>query len=466
MQQNGDLTTRPIPELVRSLGIPAAIGYLFHTLYNVVDTFYAGLISTEALAALSLAFPVFFIIIALGSGVSTGVTALIGHALGAGKREEAQQLAMQALVFGLFLSILVTVGGILASPWLFGVLGASGEYLGYCLAYMNIVFIGAVFFIISFICNGILNSVGDTKSFRNVLTLGFVLNVGLDPLFIYGIGGIPGMGFKGVAVATILIQGIACVYMGYKVRKAGLMDMCSGRCLIPRAGPFADIARQGFPASMNMLTVGLGIFIITYFLSWFGKEAVAAYGIATRIEQLVLLPSIGLNVAVLALSAQNGGAGLYDRVFEVVRTALKYGAVCMGIGLVVVFFLAEPMMRLFTQDAAVVEIGVSYLRIAAFALYAYVVLFAYVAVLQGLKRPMFAVWIGIVRQLVAPVIVFYVLIKGFGLGVYGIWWGVFVVVWCSALFSWWYASRRMRHIAAVAEREAAAPQAAEAVKTE
>ena len=299
MQNNGELTTRPIPELVRSLGIPAAIGYLFHTLYNVVDTFFAGLISTEALAALSLAFPVFFIIIALGSGVSTGVTALIGHALGAGKREEAGQLAMQALVFGLFLSILVTVAGILASPRLFTVLGASGEYLGYCLDYMNIIFVGAVFFIMSFLCNGILNSVGDTKSFRNVLTLGFVLNVGLDPLFIYGVGGIPGMGFKGVAVATVLIQAGACAYMGYKVRKAGLMDMCSGPCLIPRAGPFADIARQGFPASMNMLTVGLGIFIITYFLSWFGKEAVAAYGIATRIEQLVLLPSIGLNVAVV-----------------------------------------------------------------------------------------------------------------------------------------------------------------------
>jgi Na+-driven multidrug efflux pump len=128
-----DLTTQPIPKLIRQLAIPASVGYFFNTMYNVVDTFFGGLISTQVLAALSLSLQVFFIIIAVGTGISTGTTALIGNTLGAGNREEAKLLAIQGVSFSVLLSIVLTFIGIYSSPFLFSILGASGEYLQICL---------------------------------------------------------------------------------------------------------------------------------------------------------------------------------------------------------------------------------------------------------------------------------------------------------------------------------------------
>ena len=130
MNRDKDLTTQPIPKLIRQIAVPASVGYFFHTMYNVVDTYFGGMISTQALAALSLSLPVFFIIIALGTGIATGTTALIANALGAGNRQEARVFAVQGLSFGVLISVVLTWFGIYASPFLFSLLGASASALG------------------------------------------------------------------------------------------------------------------------------------------------------------------------------------------------------------------------------------------------------------------------------------------------------------------------------------------------
>ena len=203
------------------------------------------------------------------------------------------------------------------------------------------------------------------------------------------------------------------------------------------------IAGQGIPASLNMMSVALGIFIITWFLSRFGQQAVAAYGVATRIEQIALLPTIGLNMATLTLVSQASGAGLFDRVRQIVRTALKYGAVVMVFGAALVYFGARPLMGLFSDDPAVVDIGARYLRIAAFIEYAYVLLFVNTSALQGLKKPAFALWIGLYRQILAPIGVFWLLTRVWDHGLYGIWWGIFGVTWSAALVAVWWAQRQV-----------------------
>ena len=317
MTQQNPLTTEPIPKLVRRIAIPACIGYFFNTMYNVVDTYFAGLISTQALASLSLSLPVYFIIIATGTGVSTGATALIANAMGAGKREGAKLYAAQAISFGILTALALTVFGLLVSPFLFRVLGATGEYLSMVLDYMNTLFLGTVFFMVLYMLNAILNGQGETKPFRNFLIVGFFLNIGLDPWFMYGGLGVPAMGVVGIALATLVAQMVGCVYLAYKVLQRGLLSKQDLANALPRLEPFKEIARQGLPASVNMLTVAMGIFVITYFVSRFGKEAVAAYGSAMRIEQIALVPTIGLNVATLTLVAQNNGARLFHRIREV-----------------------------------------------------------------------------------------------------------------------------------------------------
>ena len=432
------LTTQPIPALVRKIAVPASVGFFFHTMYNVVDTYFGGLISTQALASLSLTLPVFFIIIATGTGISTGATALIGNALGAGNREAARLLAVQGITFGVLTAIFLTALSVYISPFLFRVLGASGEYLIMAVTYMNTIFLGTVFFMLIYMLNAILNALGETRPFRDFLIAGFLLNIILDPWFIYGGLGLPALGIVGIALATVLIQIVGCVYLGFRVYKTGLISGKEVRDIFPKPGPFKEIARQGFPASFNMLTVGLGIFVITYFVSAFGKEAVAAYGIAMRVEQIVLIPTIGLNIATLSLVAQNNGAGLFNRVREVLGTALRYGGIIMTFGTVGVFALAGPLMGVFTDDGRVIEIGVTYLRIDALVLYAYVLLFVHVAAMQGIKRPMFALWIGFYRQLVAPGVVFWVLTRSLDFGLLGIWWGIFAITWSAALFTFFF----------------------------
>ncbi len=433
-----NLTKDPIPQLIQKLAVPASVGFFFNTMYNVVDTYFAGLLSVDALAALSLSFPVFFILIAVSAGISQGATALVSNALGADDLESARDMATQSVIFSLGMGILLMIGGFLTFPFLFGVLGAEGEYLKITLTYMNCILAGTLFFIGQSILNATLNAQGDTKSYRNILITGFVLNLILDPWFMYGGMGLPAMGIRGIALATVLIQAIGCVYLAWKVSISKLKYPRFGSRWKPDFHTWGQLAKQGFPASINMMTVAAGIFVITWFISFFSKEGVAAYGIATRIEQIILLPTIGLNIAVLTLTGQNNGAGHIDRILEMRKVAMKVGLVMMVSGGVVLYFTASWMMKFFTDNNEVVIIGTEYLRIASFTLCSYVILFQTVFMLQGLKKPMIALWIGLYRQIIAPCAAFYFLAFVLDWKLYGIWWGIFGVTWSAAIFTLFY----------------------------
>lgn len=435
MTEENHLLTDPIPRLLKRLAIPVGIGFFFNTMFNVVDTFYAGLVSTEALAALSISFPVFFLIIALGAGTSTGATALIGHALGSGDEKSARHYAAQTLSFAVLNGLMLTLAGTVAARQIFILLGAQGTYLDLSVAYMTPIFVGCVFFLINYALNASLNASGDTTRFRNFLIGGFFLNFVLDPWFLFGGFGLPAFGVAGIAWATVVVQIAGNFYLYRRVRSKGILSRVVLSELMPERKAFVELARQGFPAALNMMTVAIGIFVITWFLSRFGKEAVAAYGIGARLEQMALLPVMGLNVATLALVAQNNGARQLARVKETIKRAL-----IAGVGLIIpvaalFFFLAEDLARIFTQDPKVAAIGASYLRVAAFVFGAYMILYINVFALQGLKRPMFAIWIGLYRQLLAPVAVFSIFAFNYGWGIKGIWWGILVVTWTAAAIS-------------------------------
>lgn len=430
-----DLTIMPIPSAIRRIAVPASVGFFFLTMFNVVDTFFAGQLSTNAVAALSRAFPVFFIILSAGNGLSTGATACIGGALGAKDHAKASGYAMQALLMGAAAGLLLTVLGLLLSPWLFGVLGAKNEDLALCLEYMDIIFYGAIFFLLMFMSNSVLQAMGDTTRYRNFLVVSFFLNCILDPWLIGGGLGVPALGLEGIAWATVICNAWGAYYLGRGVWKSGIFHGIKLQSFRIQWPLFGDIMRQGLPSTFNFMTIGLGIFVITYYLSQYGDVAVAAYGIATRIEQIVLLPTIGLNIAVLALVAQNYGAGEHARVFQSLRTALIQGAWLMGSGGVLLFLGAEWLMSIFSEDAAVVETGAVYLRIASIVLYAYVILFTHVAALQGVRKPMFGVWVGVLRQIIFPITVFHTGVFLLDSSVLWIWWSILGITWIAAILS-------------------------------
>ncbi|HMP90267.1 MAG TPA: MATE family efflux transporter [Kiritimatiellia bacterium] len=441
MSESQPLLTEPIPRMMRSIALPASIGYLFNTLYNIVDSWFAGRISTDALGALGLSFPIFFAVIAVASGLSTGVSALIANAIGSGQHQGARQLATKAVTFALLTSALVAIGGILATPWMFRWLGAAPEPARLGTQYMTIIFGGSVFFNLNHIFNSFLVVRGDTQTYRNVLMTGVALNMILNPWFIHGGFGIPAMGFKGIAISTVLIQCMAAFYMYTRAWKRGAMTEWTRKTMHLTRDAAIEITRQSVPAMLNMMTIGIGILVLTYFVNEYGTAAIAAYGIATRIEQIILLPAIGLNMAVLALVGQNNGAGRHDRARESVLVALRFGLLVLAPAILLMLVWPRYALSLFTNDAEVIAIGSNYLRVAAFLTYAYVLLFTLTAALQAIKRPMYAVWIGLYRQIIAPVIIIYTLSRLTGLGLWSVWISVAITTWSSALYTLWYANR-------------------------
>jgi putative MATE family efflux protein len=441
---SASLTTEPIPVLTRRIAIPASVGFFFNTMFNFVDTYCAGLISTDALAALSLSFPVFFIILSAGNGLSQGTTALMANAIGAKDPLTARRLFAQAVVFASMAGVVLSFAGWLAAPALFRLLGAEGAYLDVALAYMNVILCGGVFFILQMTINAALNAQGDTKLYRNFLIAGFVANCVLNPVLMWGWCGLPALGVAGIALATVIVQITGCVILWTGVRRRELCSELPGGFFKPDAALLRQILGQAVPAGLNMLTVALGIFVITWFVKHFGKEAVAAYGIATRIEQVVLLPTIGLNFATLSLVGQNHGAGLPHRVREAWTTNVKYGVLLMLAGGALLYLLREMAMRFFTADATVISHGRDYLGIAAITLAAYPILFITVFMLQGMKRPAYGLWMGLYRQIAAPMLIFNLLAFTFAGGTWGIWWGISLVNWSAALFALWWGARSLR----------------------
>ncbi|MBL9114062.1 MAG: MATE family efflux transporter [Verrucomicrobiaceae bacterium] len=438
-----DLLNDPVPTLVRRIAVPASVGFFFNTMYNFVDTWCAGLLSTDALAALSLSFPVFFMLVVAGNGLGQGGTALIANALGRGDKEEARSIFAHAVMLAGGAGVVLTVVGIFSAEWLFVQLGAAGSYLTTALSYMHVILSGLTFFVLQMTLNSALSAQGDTKTYRNVLVGGFFANCLLNPWFMFGWLGFPAMGISGIALATVLIQVAGSFLLWTYIKRSEFGSGLGATHWQPRKAVFWRIATQAVPASLNMLTVAVGIFVITWFVSQFSKEAVAAYGIATRIEQVVLLPTIGLNFATLSLVGQNFGAGRRDRVREVWLVALKYGVGMMVLGGILVWLVRDYAMGWFTEDQAVIRHGADYLGIAAVTLCAYPILFVTVFMLQGLKQPAFGLWMGLYRQFLAPMLVFQALAFLFGWGIWGIWWGIALVTWSGALFALWWGWRKL-----------------------
>ncbi len=440
---NIDLTQDDIATQIKKLAVPASVGFFFHTMYNVTDTYFAGQISTQALSALTLSFSIFFMMIAFAGGMSEAVTALVGNALGEKDEERAVHIALNALLFAILLSVVLTLLGVLSTPYLMQLLGAHGDYLKESLDYINIILYGSVFFVLSYFINALLNAMGDTVSFRNILIVSSFLNILFDYWFVYGGVGIAPQGVEGISLATIITELITMLYLFYRLKKTPLLRSDQG--FTADSSVYKELMRQGFPPSVNMIMMATGIFIITYFVAPYGKEVVAAFGIGMRIEQIVLMPSIGLNVAVLAIVSQNNGAKAFERIEETIKLSLYYGGIISLIGMFLLLAGAEQFMRFFSDDIRVIEEGAIYLRVEAFILFAFMVIFVYLAMLQGIKRPGFIFYISIFRQIIAPVILLSLFVY-FGLGIVWVWIGIAMIVTFSAVVTWIYSRKKLDEV--------------------
>jgi putative MATE family efflux protein len=397
-----NLTKDPIWLLLKKVTIPASVGSLFQTFYNLVDTWFAGRISAEAISAIAKSFPIYFVIIAVGVGIGAATNSCIGNLLGAKKINKASLFIAQSIIFALVTSAVVTLFGLNASDFLLGVMGSDAASIALTREYLDIIFYGTFIVMIQISLNGVLNAQGDTKSYRNVLIFSFFLNIFLNPLFIWGYGIVPAYGIGGLAIATVISQSIGTIYLVYKVNSCKLRKYLSLKCFIPKFNLLKELFSQAMPIMISMLFIGVGIFNILYFIGQFGDLATAGYGAALRVEQVFLLPVIGLNTAVLSIGGQNFGAKNYNRIRELYTKALFFGSSFMAVAGVILFFGAEFFVSQFTDNLEAIYHGAIYLKVAALIAPVYPVFFITTAVFQALKKSIYSLYLSVLRLSALP----------------------------------------------------------------
>ena len=425
-----NLLKDPIPGLIKKIALPASIGTLFQTLFNIVDTFFAGTISPEALSALAKSFPIYFIIIAACVGVTVGGTSLIANSIGENNKSKINEYFAHTIVYAILVSIFITAIGLFFAPYLFELMGSETEVVQLGLSYTNVVFAGSIVFIMLVALNSLLHADGDTKTYRNVLILSFFLNILLNPLFIFGFGPVPAFGISGIGIATIVAQFIGLVIVFIKESKSLRIKDISRKDFNFNSKIITNLFFQSAPISAALLLISVGNFIILAYIGVFGEFATAGYGSAARFEQILLLPVLGLNTAIISIIGQNYGSKNYVRVKESYFKAVLYGFNLMIISGLIIFFSADRIVSIFSDNQEVIKYGTLYLKISALIFPAYPIFFISNGFFMAIKKSSYSMYLNIIRNVILPIPT--ILVANFFEG------GFDTFFWSYCFFNWLY----------------------------
>ena len=436
MQNSEDDLTRGsiIRHLVR-LTIPASMGMVFNTLYNLTDLWFAGLLSDAALKGMSIAGSVFFLLIGIGAGMQTGTAAMVASDVGRKRIGDVQAWLNNAVsIAGVVSMVALGIGWSIGGN-LIRFLGAEADTTPQAESYLTVTLLGTVFFLLASVAAGALMALGDTKSNRNALGVGLLANFALNPLLIF----VFDLGVAGLALGTVIIKAGSAAYLFWVLKKR------LGEYVYPAWQPsrWRALLAQILPASFNMMTIILGSFITIYFIGRFGDSHVAGYSVGLRLEQVLLLPALGMNAAVMAVVGQNFGAGNHARVAETYRKALLIGTGMAAAFIPVMVFASPALVGIFSDNKDILSTGSTYLKIDAIAYFGYVVLFLSLAVLQARKQPLFPMFLGIARQFVVPASINYALIIWFDMPMISVFVTIVCVVAVAAAVSHWWTMKQI-----------------------
>jgi len=360
-----DLTEGDIAKPLFYLSVPIVVTNLLQTTYNLVDTVWLGRYSTDALAAISFAFPVVFFLVSLGLGISIAGSILVAQNTGAGDERRAEFAASQTVTFASIASVLLGAFGFVAVEDILRLLGASSGVLPGATAYLQIVSLGMVFMFAFFVFMSLMRGYGDTITPMLVMFVTVVVNLALDPLLIFGWGPFPELGVEGAAYATVFSRALASViglgimFQGTRGVKIRLADM------VPDLAYLRKLLRVGIPASVEGTGNAVAVNLMLIVVGTFPTVVVAAYGVGVRMFSVIFLPAIAVGRGVETAAGQNIGARKEDRA----ATATGFAARAMfgilaGVG-VLTWLGAGNIVAVFSEDPEVVEVGRLFLRYVA-----------------------------------------------------------------------------------------------------
>ncbi len=418
-----DFTRGPIIKTLVTLALPIVFANILQTAYQLIDTFWVGRLGAEAVAAVSMSFPIVFLMISLGGGLAIAGTILVSQYKGQGNLEKVDYVSAQTLLVMFVISLVVTGLGYGISEPVMQLMGAGPDVLPQATSYLQISFFGMIFIFGYFVFQSLMRGVGDVKTPMYIVLGTVILNLILDPLFIMGWGPVPAYGVTGAAIATVLTQGIATIIgttMLFSGKYGIHLKIKNFKLDIPLIKKMIGL---GLPASIEQSTRALGLAIMTFLVAGFGTISIAAYGIGGRVLSFIIIPTIGLSMATSTLVGQNMGAGKVDRAEQITKKSALISFITLTIIGAIIFFFAKELATAFIPgDPEVIASGSLFIQIMAFT-------FGFIGLQQSINgafrgsgNVVASMILSIISLWVLQFPLAYILSKHTALGEMGIWW--------------------------------------------
>lgn len=368
-----EFTSGSIRKAVFLLSVPMVLEMMMESIFFLVDAYFVSSLGANAIATVGLTESVVTLVYAIAIGLSMGVTAIVARRIGEKNIPGASQAAVQCIILGVAVSIVVSVGGILFSEEILSLMGGEPDLVAEGSGYTQILLGGNVTIMLLFLINAVFRGAGDASVAMKVLIFSNVLNIILDPLLIFGWGPIPAYGVKGAAIATTIGRGSAVLlqllilFMGWSKIKVGLKDV------VFRAKVMINLVKVSL-GGIGQFIIGTSSWVfLMRIMAEFGSEVLAGYTIAIRVLMFTLMPSWGMSNAAATLVGQNLGAGEPKRAESSVWKTGKYNAWFMVVVSLFYLFFAEFILKIFSADPEVIENGALSLRViaAGYVFYAY-----------------------------------------------------------------------------------------------
>ena len=426
----------PVSSALKLLFFPMLFGIVSLMLLNLVDTWYVSKMGTHPLAAMGFIFPVINLVGSSMIGISVGTTSVVSRAIGAGDHDRVRRLVTHALLLGVLVVLALTIAGLATIDPLFTLLGATPETLPLIHEYMSVWYFGVVFLVVPMIGLAAIRASGDARTPAMVMTGAAVINLVLDPIFIFGFGPIPALGLSGAAIATVLARSLTFfVALRILTTKMHMLDLSRPRWSAVLES-WRAVLTIGATAAVTNAIVPISIGILTGIIADYGPVAVAAYGAGSRVDAFAQIVPMALSASMGPLIGQNWGARHYDRVAQALQIAIRCSFAWGLFSLLLLALCSGPIAGLFTAEPDVEAILQTYLRIAPLGHGFLGVMMLTGAAFNAIGKPLKAAQLTIFR---APILLIVCCSIGGALyGLTGLFVGMITADILVGLTAWWW----------------------------
>jgi len=388
----------PVAGHLVSMTVPMIWAVLAIMMFNATDTWFVAQLGAQPLAAMSFTFPVIMVMTGLGIGLMAGTSSVLARVVGEGDSRQVRRLATDALTLAFMISVLLSVAGILSLDGLFTLMGASQDVLVLIRDYMIIWYAGYALVLVPMVVIGAVRATGDTKLQARLMMASAAINLILDPLLIFGWLGFPRLELQGAAAASLIARFVTLLIGALVIRRMNLL--CSPLCSVSSLWQsWKRILHVGLPAAGTNVIIPVSAGIIVALLAGYGDRAVAGFGAATRIEALTLVVFFAMSATIGPFVGQNLGARKPGRITAAIRVSALFS---LGLGAVIAIVLgvfAPQLSYLFSEDADVIDVTTTYLRIVPLGYGAAGIIMVVNAAFNGIGKPLPAVAISVGRTL-------------------------------------------------------------------